>query len=144
MGLFVINLLLKIGIIEGIQDSSVVVCCITKAYTVSKNCIREITFADVTLQKPLEILMFENLDIAKIGGIGFIITPLVRHNVFNTSNLLNEWSGDEFNKGILKAIKSHLRPDTGSKGGGGGGSSSTLTKSRNPISSALRFFQVII
>ena len=55
--------------------------------------------------------MFERLNIAEIGGIGFIITPLVRHNVYKNPQLLNEWSGSEF-KDILNSIKSHLKPLT--------------------------------
>ena len=117
MGLFVkiVNLFLKIGIIKGMQASTLVICCITKAYTDSPNCIREMNYADATLKKPLEILMFEKLNIAEIGGVGFIITPLVRHNVYKTPRLLNYWSGKEF-EDILKSIKSHLRPVTGIKG----------------------------
>ena len=72
--------------------------------------------------------MFEDLKMAEIKGMAFIISPLLRHNVFNTPRLLNEWSGDEFKKGILKAIKGHL--------GAVGGS--------NPISPAFSILQVII
>ena len=43
------------------------------------------------------------------------ITRLVRHNIFNTPRLLNEWSGNDF-EGILKSIKDHLMPVTGIKG----------------------------
>ena len=51
--------------------------------------------------------MLENLNVIEIGEVGFIINPLVRHNVYKTPRLLNEWSGNEF-EGILKSIKSHL------------------------------------
>ena len=116
MGLFVkiINSLLKIGLSEGIQASTVVICCVTKAYTESLNCKKEISYAE-TNKKPLVVLMLEKLDTNKIGAVGFIITPLVRQNVFNTPNLLHEWSGNDF-EGILKSIRSHVRPGTGIRG----------------------------
>ncbi len=100
------KIIFKQGIIDGIRNSRLVVCCITQKYTESKNCRREICFAD-QMSKPLEVLMFERLNMSEIGGVGFIITPIVRHPVYKTPDLLNEWSGQNF-EGILKSIKSHL------------------------------------
>jgi len=51
----------------GIRNSSVVLCCITKKYTESKNCVREITFAD-QISKPLEIIMFERLEVGETAA----------------------------------------------------------------------------
>jgi len=56
--------------------------------------------------------MFERLNIGEIGGVGFIITPVVRHNVYKTPEIFNEWTGSDF-EAILKSIKSRLRPATG-------------------------------
>jgi len=70
------KIIFKQGIIDGIRNSRLVVCCITQKYTESKNC-------------------------------RLIITPIVRHPVYKTPDLLNEWSGQNF-EGILKSIKSHL------------------------------------
>ncbi len=52
----------------------------------------------------MEILMFERLLIDNLGEIGFIIGPLVRHNVYKSSDLLKNWSGDQFDN-ILKSIE---------------------------------------
>jgi len=46
--------------------------------------------------------MFERLLIDNLGEIGFIIGPLVRHNVYKSSDLLKNWSGDQFDN-ILKS-----------------------------------------
>jgi hypothetical protein len=97
---------------NGIRNSSVVLCCITKKYTESKNCVREITFAD-QYSKPLEILMFERLNIDEIGEIGFIIVPIVRHNLYKIPHIFNDWKGTEFDA-ILKSVNRRLRPSTGS------------------------------
>jgi len=100
------------GIINGIRLSSVVLCCINKKYTESKNCVREITFAD-QISKPLEILMFEKLKVDETGEIGFIIAPIVRHNLYKIPHIFKNWEGTEFDA-ILKCVKRHLRPSTGS------------------------------
>jgi len=100
------------GIMNGISCSSVVLCCITKKYTESKNCVREITFAD-QISKPLEILMCEKLKVDEIGEIGFIIAPIVRHNLYKIPQIFRNWKGPEFDT-ILKCVKRHLRPSTGS------------------------------
>ena len=72
--------------------------------------------------------MFERLNVAELGEVGFIITRLVRQNVYKTPSLHNGWSGIEF-KGILKSIKSHLKSATEIKDVVDGGSGS------RPISS---------
>jgi hypothetical protein len=110
--IFDIDFLTQLGIINGITNSSVVLCCITKKYTESKNCVREITFADQS-SKPLEILMFERLKVNEIGEIGFIIAPIIRHNLYKIPQIFNEWTGTEFDA-ILMSVKRRLRPPTGS------------------------------
>ncbi len=85
---------------------------ITKKYTESKNCVREITYAD-QISKPLEILMCEKLKVDEIGEIGFIIAPIVRHNLYKIPQIFRNWKGPEFDT-ILKCVKRHLRPSTGS------------------------------
>jgi len=74
--------------------------------------VKKITFADQAL-KPLAILMFERLEIGKIGSVGFIIAPIVRHNLYTIPQIFNEWDGTEFDT-ILKNAKRLLRPSTGS------------------------------
>ncbi len=109
---FEIVLLIQPGIISGIKNSSVVLCCITKKYTESKTCVREITFAD-EISKPIEILMFEKLKVGEIGSVGFIIAPIVRHNLYKIPHIFNEWKGDEFDA-ILKSVEKRLCESTSS------------------------------
>jgi len=55
--------------------------------------------------------MCERLKVDEIGEIGFIIGPIVRHNLYKTPQIFNSWDGAEFET-ILKCVKSHLRPST--------------------------------
>jgi len=70
----------ELGILNGIRNSSAVLCCIIKKYTESKNCVREITFDDQAL-KPWAILMLAKLKVDGIGEIVFIIAAIIRHNL---------------------------------------------------------------
>ena len=70
--------------------------------------------------------MFERLNIGEISGVGFIITPIVRHNLYKTPDIFNEWTGSEFDA-ILKSIKSRLRPVTGRVASSRGRPSSSVT-----------------
>jgi len=96
--------------VDGIRNSSVILCCITKKYAES-HC-REIKYAD-QISKPIEVLMFERLEIGNIGDLGFIIAPIARHNLYETPQIINNWKGTEFDT-ILKCVKRRLRPSTGS------------------------------
>ncbi len=53
--------------------------------------------------------MFERLNVGEIGSVGFIITPIVRHNLYKIPDIFNKWTGSEFDI-ILKSIQSRLRP----------------------------------
>jgi len=93
-------------LVNGIKKSTLFLCCVTKKYTQSDNCIREITFASES-KRPIVVLMFQDLPINELGSVGFIIGPLLRHNCFNDINIFHSWSGDCFNS-ILKSINSIL------------------------------------
>jgi len=90
--------------------------------------VREITFAD-QISKPLEILMFERLEVGQIGGVGFIIAPIVRHNLYKIPQIFYVWNGDEFDA-ILNSLKRRVRLSTGSasrsSSSGSGRSSSSV------------------
>lgn len=91
---------------QAISKSKVIVCCITKKYTESVNCIREITFASET-KKPLVVLMFERLMVNDMGSVGFIVSPLTRFNCYSDKNIFNDWSGDIF-ESFLKSVNNYL------------------------------------
>ena len=91
---------------EGIKNSKCVVCCVTKKYSQSENCIREINFASVS-RKPLIIIMLDRLDVSDIGSVGFIIASLTRFNIYkNDTN--SKWSGEIYNS-MIKSIADNIR-----------------------------------
>ncbi len=88
-------------LINGIQNSACIVCFITKKYSESENCKREISYAS-SLKKPLLIVMLENVSIKDLGSIGFIINPLTRFN-FYKEDLKNLFKSECF-KSFLNSI----------------------------------------
>ena len=98
---------------EGIRKSTLFLCCVTKKYTESVNCIRELNFASES-KKTMIILMFERLQINEIGSVGFIISPLTRFNCYNDKNIFYTWCGPIFDT-ILKSVNNCLNGITESK-----------------------------
>ena len=91
----------------GIDNSSTFVCCLTINYIASSNCIGELNYA-FTLKKRILIVMFENIDIKDMKGVGFIINLYTRFNAYNEKNILNGiWPGP-FYDNFLKCIKSNI------------------------------------
>lgn len=91
---------------EGIKNSKCVVCCVTKKYTQSDNCIREINFASVS-RKPLIIIMLDRLDVSDIGSVGFIVASLTRFNIYKNETG-DKWSGEIFDS-MLKSIADNIQ-----------------------------------
>ena len=92
---------------HAILNSKIFLCCITKKYTESENCKDEICYAK-NLKKKMIVLMFERLTISDLGGVGFIICPLVRSNCYKDPKILENFSGRKF-KPIIRVIKKNLR-----------------------------------
>jgi hypothetical protein len=93
-------------LIQGINDSRLFLCCITKKYSQSDNCIREINYASIN-KLPLVIVMLEKLNINELGSIGFIIASLTRFNFYNQISNDNVWSGEIFDS-MMKSIQFNL------------------------------------
>jgi len=53
------NTRLNSQLADGINKSHIFMCCITKKYSISKNCIKEFSYA-INKNKPTIILMFEH------------------------------------------------------------------------------------
>lgn len=100
------NNMLYDQLVEGIKKSTLFLCCVTRKYAESVNCIREINFASESKKKMI-VLMFEKLAINELNSVGFIISPLTRFNCFNDSTMLNKWTGPIFDS-IIKSINSSL------------------------------------
>lgn len=81
----------------------------TKRYNESRNCIHEINWA-YNRNKDFVVLMFERLSLDDIPDVGFLIDPLVRHNVYRNPELLESWSGKAFEP-IVYAIQSFIEPN---------------------------------
>ena len=103
---------------DGIDNSHLVLCCLTKAYSLSKNCQDELSYA-LALNRPLLILMFERLDISKdIGWIGFKIAGTTRCNLYNDLQILDTRCGpiyDEIMNSTLSLLGSNQTVSTVSK-----------------------------
>jgi hypothetical protein len=108
---------LKAQLADAIDNSKIVICCITEAYCKSHVCNQEISFAE-SLAKPLIILMIQNLNVNKIhelqinghsykSNIGFIINPLFRKNCFNNNDMNPNWPNEHSN-GIRETISKNL------------------------------------
>jgi len=94
---------------NAIKNSTVFICCLTKKYCESKNCKNELEYADAS-EKKVIVLMFERFtknDFSEIGGIGFIIGPMVRYNCYKHPDIFHNWSGEIFDS-FLQAIYAHL------------------------------------
>jgi len=74
---------------KAITSSRVVICCITRAFSESANCCREMAYAYL-LKKPLIVLMFENLKMQELGKIRFFFTQEDKISLFNASE--KAWS----------------------------------------------------
>lgn len=103
------NRLLYEQLCEGINKSRLFLCLITKKYSESDNCIKEINFASLK-KMPLIVVMLENLNISQIGSVGFIIAPVIRYNFYDE----NLFSSKSYNS-MIKSIRANLDTDNNSK-----------------------------
>jgi hypothetical protein len=67
-----------------VQQADLVLACVTREYVKSKNCEREIIYADA-FNKPIIPLYIEKIPIPELGSIGFI---LVRERYCNLYRFL--------------------------------------------------------
>lgn len=97
---------------RAISNSRVFLCCVTQKYSESRNCIHEINWA-YNRRKKFIVLMFERLMMEDIPDVGFLIDPLVRHNIYKTPEIFEEWSGWAFEP-IINAIRVIIEPNASS------------------------------
>ena len=84
---------------SAIKRSKTFISFITKAYDNSKNCYREINWAD-TCGKTILVVMFEDLKISDLDKVGFIINTRLRINYYQ----------DKSNEKLIQEIKKVVRP----------------------------------
>jgi hypothetical protein len=92
---------------SSINDSKIVVCCVTKAYTVSKKCQNEIAIA-YTNDKPIIVLMFEKLNNQDINTIAFALSNISKFNLYDDVKIFDTWDGSLFEH-ITRSIESLLK-----------------------------------
>jgi hypothetical protein len=92
---------------NAIKNSKIFLCCITKKYCLSNNCLKEINFASY-LRKEFVVLMWEELKMQDIDEVGFIISPYVRNNIYKTPEIFRNWDCDAF-KQIMNGITQILQ-----------------------------------
>ena len=90
-------------LVQGIKDSTLMICCITQKYCESENCKRELDYAS-SLKKPLIIIMLEKLDMVDAGGVGFIINSLARYNFYKEKDVAKLFSSEMF-ESMINAIQ---------------------------------------
>ncbi len=63
---------LYLSLASNIQQADVVLACVTRDYVKSKNCEREIVYADA-LNKHIIPLYMEKIPMPELGSIGFLL-----------------------------------------------------------------------
>lgn len=88
------------------MNSKLFISCITQKYCESKNCKNELEYAESN-NKKIVVLMFERLAIKDIGGVGFMIGPMVRYNCYKTPDIFEHWNGNIF-ESFMQAVMGYL------------------------------------
>ena len=86
-----------------LKHSTCILCFITKKYSQSDNCKRELSFA---LEKPHAILMLEHFDIIE-KAVQFNIKIDSRLNFYLNKEKPSMWFGEEYEK-LLKTISPYI------------------------------------
>ena len=93
---------------QAILNSKIIICCITKKYAESTMCRKEIHFA-INEKKPIIPLMFEYVKMSELdGGVGFLISDILRINLFKDKNVLTNWLGP-LSEELLSAVRDSLK-----------------------------------
>jgi hypothetical protein len=100
-------------IAEGLKNSKIVICAITKSYAQSANCENEIAYA-FEQKKKIIALMLERENIGELGGVGFKIANLLRINLYKDKEFLNNgWNSQIYVK-LDAQINEYLQESTDS------------------------------
>ncbi|CAF0911769.1 unnamed protein product [Brachionus calyciflorus] len=89
---------------QAIKKSKIFLSCITQKYSESKNCKLEFQYAN-DINKIVVILFLDRLKIEELGGIGFVMSGLVRINCYKHPDT---WFDEDFDE-ILKSINQNLK-----------------------------------
>ena len=93
---------------EGLRQSEIVLCFITKEYCESENCRFELAFTIENKLKRIFIILEPNIQKQNLNGVGILIAGSLRFNAYKPPNTFNPWSEDLYNKLVysIKGLKS--------------------------------------
>ena len=91
---------------EEIIDSKIFICCLTKAYTLSKQCQSEIAFAYMK-DKPMIVLMFEKLTNQDLCSIAYGLSNISKINLYEDTRF-DSWDGSLFIH-VVKSVELLLK-----------------------------------
>ena len=91
---------------DAIQKSKVFLFCLTEAYSKSKNCLNELTFA-IKVCKPIVFLMIDKLDLEKVPGLGLMLSRLIYIRCYKSKPKEN-WA-NVFHEEISNTIRDYMQ-----------------------------------
>lgn len=94
---------------SSVQSCDVLLACVSREYVTSKNCEREIIYADC-FNKPIIPIYIEKIPIAELGSIGFLLVRERYCSLHKNENIFNDnfIESEEF-KDILNGIEQVLK-----------------------------------
>ena len=98
-------------LMRGLTNSKCVVCFISKQYSFSKNCLRELSYA--TNSSFSIILMFDHYNQISHEA-QFLIANLARINFYRNQETTNMWSGESYDL-LIRSIDKHISPQINPK-----------------------------
>ncbi len=90
---------------EGIQNSKIMVCCITKLYPTTSKCKNDITLA-YTNDKIVLVLMVDNMNAQDLSPIAYALVNTQKIILYEDSTATS-WQGEHFEK-IIQSLESGL------------------------------------
>lgn len=111
---------------KGMRGCKAVVSCITKKYSLSANCRREVSLADA-LKKPIIPLLLERMKWPPSGPMSLVFSEMLFINFCRNDEVQMTWKGDNFEE-LKDQLDQHINDikneDTKSLRNGTGGSKS--------------------
>jgi hypothetical protein len=114
-------------IYEGISESEMFLCFMTRLYSLSDNCIDEVLYAK-NEKKRILFVMLEYASGEELGEVGAIMNGRSKINAYKEISLFKDGFGDEFKK-LLKSLTNVL--DVSLKIEGDNHVKKSLKKSKN-------------
>ncbi|CAF0706556.1 unnamed protein product [Brachionus calyciflorus] len=93
---------------SNIQQADVILACVSRDYVKSKNCEREIIYADA-FNKPIIPLYIEKIPIPELGSIGFVLVRERFCSFYRNQNVFENFSESVELKDLLDGIYSIIK-----------------------------------